>query len=223
MCGRAGRGCGGGCGAKVCLNDGVNEGNTSVQRGRPGYSREDVIKAAVAQFNSHGYDATSMGQVATTLGISKSALYHHISSKEEILELTVSAALRRLEAVVEEASALNVSPGERVRSLLHGSVEVLLDDPESVALLLRLRGNSEVELKALERRRRLTRSVIPLVADAQESGDLRDDLDAAVLTRTIFGVVNSLSDWYEPGGKLGPEEVTAVIEGMVFEGIWPRG
>lgn len=191
-------------------------------RGRPGYSREDVIRAAVRVFTARGYDATSMDNVASELGISKSALYHHISSKEEILELTVVQALSRLEAVAEEMAEADVSAGEKVRGLLRGSIEVLCSDPKSVALLLRLRGNSEVERSALERRRILTRSVIPLVAAAQEEGAIRSDVDASLLTRMIFGMINSTSDWYEPEGRLDADELAATFESVVFGGLAPH-
>ena len=191
-------------------------------RGRPGYSRQDVIRAAVRAFTARGYDATSMDNVASELGISKSALYHHISSKEEILELTVVQALKRLEAVAEEMTAADLSAGEKVRGLLRGSIEVLCSDPKSVALLLRLRGNSEVERSALERRRVLTRSVIPLVEEAQEEGAIRSDIEAPLLTRMIFGMINSTSDWYEPEGRIDAEELANTFESVVFSGLAPH-
>lgn len=164
----------------------------SSNRGRPGYSRDDVIDAAVREFNQRGYEATSMGHVASVLGISKSALYHHISSKEEILELAVNRAQDALDGVVDRAEASADSPGEKVRALISGSIEVLCADQESVTLLLRLRGNSELELRALQRRRELTRRVIPLIDAAQASGEIRTDLDTGVLTRLMFGTVNSV-------------------------------
>ncbi|OFP89156.1 TetR family transcriptional regulator [Corynebacterium sp. HMSC059E07] len=191
-------------------------------RGRPGYSREDVIRAAVRAFTARGYDATSMDNVASELGISKSALYHHISSKEEILELTVVQALKRLETVAEDMAAADLSAGEKVRGLLRGSIEVLCSDPKSVALLLRLRGNSEVERSALERRRVLTRSVIPLVEEAQEEGAIRSDIEAPLLTRMIFGMINSTSDWYEPEGRIDAEELANTFESVVFSGLAPH-
>ena len=191
-------------------------------RGRPGYSREDVIRAAVRAFTARGYDATSMDNVASELGISKSALYHHISSKEEILELTVVQALKRLETVAENMAAADLSAGEKVRGLLRGSIEVLCSDPKSVALLLRLRGNSEVERSALERRRVLTRSVIPLVEEAQEEGAIRSDIEAPLLTRMIFGMINSTSDWYEPEGRIDAEELANTFESVVFNGLAPH-
>ena len=190
----------------------------SSNRGRPGYSRDDVIDAAVREFNQRGYEATSMGHVASVLGISKSALYHHISSKEEILELAVNRAQDALDGVVDRAEASAESPGEKVRALISGSIEVLCADQESVTLLLRLRGNSELELRALQRRRELTRRVIPLIDAAQASGEIRTDLDTGVLTRLMFGTVNSVIEWYEAGGRLSPEEIARHAVVLLFSG-----
>ena len=190
----------------------------SSNRGRPGYSRDDFIDAAVREFNQRGYEATSMGHVASVLGISKSALYHHISSKEEILELAVNRAQDALDGVVDRAEASADSPGEKVRALISGSIEVLCADQESVTLLLRLRGNSELELRALQRRRELTRRVIPLIDAAQASGEIRTDLDTGVLTRLMFGTVNSVIEWYEVGGRLSPEEIARHAVVLLFSG-----
>ncbi|AMJ45611.1 TetR/AcrR family transcriptional regulator [Corynebacterium stationis] len=190
----------------------------SSNRGRPGYSRDDVIDAAVREFNQRGYEATSMGHVASVLGISKSALYHHISSKEEILKYAVTRAQDALDGVVDKAEASAASPGEKVRALIYGSIEVLCADQESVTLLLRLRGNSELEMRALQRRREFTRRVIPLIDAAQASGEIRSDLDTGVLTRLMFGTVNSVIEWYETGGRLSPDEIARHAVVLLFSG-----
>jgi AcrR family transcriptional regulator len=46
---------------------------------------EEIIQAAVDEFLECGYDGTSMEAIARRAGISKGGLYHHFSSKDEIL------------------------------------------------------------------------------------------------------------------------------------------
>lgn len=55
--------------------------------------------------------------------------------------------------------------------------------------------------------------------DAQEDGAIRSDLDAAILTRMVFGMVNSVAEWYSPGGKLEAEEVADAVVGLLFGGL----
>ncbi len=71
---------------------------TTTKRGRPGYDQQSVLRIAVDVFNRHGYDATSMGILAENLGISKSAIYHHVPSKGDLLKLALDHALGGLEA-----------------------------------------------------------------------------------------------------------------------------
>ena len=75
------------------------------RRGRPGYDRRGVLEIAVQAFNEYGYDATSLGTLASRLGLSKSAIYHHFPSKEQLLEAALDEALGELEAVLDRARA----------------------------------------------------------------------------------------------------------------------
>ena len=80
-------------------------GNGTARRGRPGYDQQGILAVAVAAFNEYGYDATSMGVLADRLGLSKSAIYHHFASKDEILDRALDQALSSLEGVFVEAGA----------------------------------------------------------------------------------------------------------------------
>lgn len=188
-------------------------------RGRPGYAREDVIRIAVEEFNARGYEATSMGALAERLGLSKSAIYHHIASKEEILVEATDKALEELTAVVEGAHAETGDPVEQLRLLIGGTTRVLCEYPAYVRLLLRLRGNTDAELAIMARRRVITRALVAVVERAQEEGSLRTDLEAGVVARLIFGMINSIVEWYNPEGRYAPEDLEAITPEMVFTGI----
>src|SRR5690625_999740 len=88
----------------------------SARRGRPGYDRQTLVDLCVKVFNRHGYDATSMGMLATELGISKSAIYHHVKTKEEILQSALTEALDGLEAVMAEARSEERRVGKECRT-----------------------------------------------------------------------------------------------------------
>lgn len=190
------------------------------RRGRPGYEREEVLRICVEAFNEWGYEATSMGALATRLGISKSAIYHHIDSKEEILAYALDRALDALEEVFDAGDALeDAQPVERVEFVTRQTVYVLAEQIENVTLLLRLRGNSPVELRALERRRELTTRLSELIKQGQDAGELRDDTDARTFARLTFGMINSLSTWYKPAGDQNVEKLADNVIRMAFEGM----
>lgn len=190
-----------------------------VRRGRPGYSLEQLLAVAVAVFNERGYEATTMDELALRLGITKSAIYHHVPSKVELLRLALDRALDALFAVTEEPGATTGRAIDRLEHVVRGSVGVLAAELPFVTLLLRVRGNSDVERAALQRRRRFDRIVTDLVRAAEQEGDVRPDVDPAVTSRLLFGTVNSLTEWYRPGGPLTPAALADLLVTTTFDGL----
>ena len=191
--------------------------SSPIRRGRPGYDQQGILAISVAAFNEFGYEATSMGVLAERLGLSKSAIYHHVSSKEELLELALDQALGALEAVLAEPGAQTGSAGERLTYVIRRAVHVLVAELPSVTLLLRLRGNTEVERSALERRRRFDRAVSELVAAAADEGWLRPEVDPRLAERLVFGMINSIAEWYRPDGDadaLADTVVAVAVDGL---------
>jgi AcrR family transcriptional regulator len=192
------------------------------RRGRPGHSLDSLLDVAVAVFNERGYDATSMEELATRLGVTKSAIYHHVSSKVELLRLALDRALDALFAVTEEPGATTGPAIDRLEHVVRGSVRVLAAELPFVTLLLRVRGNSPVEQAALQRRRRFDRVVTDLVRAAEEEGDVRPDVDPAITSRLLFGTVNSLTEWYRPDGGLSADDLADALVATTFQGLRAR-
>lgn len=195
---------------------------TPTRRGRPGYDQRGVLEVAVAVFNEHGYDASSIGMLAERLGLSKSAIYHHVASKDELLNLALGEALDALEAVLRQPGATAGTAVERLAHVLHGAVAVLVDKLPYVTLLLRVRGNTPVERAALLRRRAFDHEVAELVVAARDEGALRADLDPGVATRLLFGMINSVVEWYRPDGPETADRIADDILSLALDGLRVR-
>jgi AcrR family transcriptional regulator len=191
----------------------------AARRGRPGHSLESLLAVAVAVFNERGYEATSMDELALRAGITKSAIYHHVPGKEELLRLAVKRALDGLFAVTREPEATTGPAIGRLEHVVRGSVRVLTAELPFVTLLLRVRGNTDVERAALERRREFDRIVSDLVRAAEREGSVRPDVDPAVIGRLLFGTVNSLTEWYRPGGPLTADDLANALVATTFDGL----
>jgi AcrR family transcriptional regulator len=200
----------------------ATESRVPGRRGRPGHSLDTLLEVAVAVFNERGYDATSMDELAARLGVTKSAIYHHVPSKVELLRLALDRALDALFAVTEEPGATTGRAIDRLEHVVRGSVRVLAAELPFVTLLLRVRGNSEVEQAALQRRRGFDRVVTDLVRAAEEEGDVRPDVDPAITSRLLFGTVNSLTEWYRPDGGLPAEALADALLATTFDGLRTR-
>ena len=193
------------------------------RRGRPGYDRQTLLAECVELFNRHGYEATSMGMLAQHLGISKSAIYHHVESKEAILDHAVTEALDALEACLDDVVASGADAGAQVEAAIRGTLGVLAEKQPEVTLLLRLRGNSAVEVAAVERRREITRRFGDLLEAAQAAGAVRSDVTPRNLARLALGMINSIVDWYRPDrgvpGQQGPDQMIDAVTGVVLGGL----
>ena len=209
------------------------------RRGRPGYDLESLLAVAVTVFNERGYDGTSMEDLSRRLGISKSSIYYHVHSKEQLLALALDRALDDLFSVADEVLADDGTPAiERLEQLVRGSVRVLAEQLPCVTLLLRARGNTGTEQRALARRREFDNIVADLVRQAERDGDIRPDVDPAITARLLFGLVNSLVEWYRPGrhdaagtgapgsastaGTVGSAELADAVCTVAFDGLRVR-
>ena len=173
----------------------------------------------VAEFIARGYDATSMEDLARATGMTKSAIYHHVAGKEALLRLAVSRAVDALFALLDEPESREGAAVDRLAHVVRRSVDVLARDLPYVTLLLRVRGNTETERWALERRREFDRRLAGLVQDAIDAGDVRADVDPRLVTRLLFGMVNSVTEWYRPQGAHGVQEVADALVALAFDGL----
>jgi AcrR family transcriptional regulator len=192
--------------------------NAARRRGRPGHDISTVLATSVEVFNERGFDGTSIEDLARRLQISKSAIYHHVESKDALLGLALDHALTGLEEVADTVRSLNGPATDRLQRLLRDSVAVLVERLPYVTLLVRVRGNSDVERQALARRRRLDRLAAELVKEAVGDGDLRPDIDPAVTARLLFGMVNSLTEWLK-AGRNSAAELADVVTAVAFDGL----
>ena len=188
------------------------------QGARAQYDVRRLLAVAVEVFIERGYDGTSMEDLARATGITKSSIYHHVESKEQLLRLALERALEALFAVTEEEGVTSGPAIDRLRYLLGRVVEVLCAELPYVTLLLRVRGNTETERWALERRREFDRFVRAIVVEAAAEGDIRADLRPALVERLAFGMINSITEWYRPG-RVEVSDLKETVVAIVSAGL----
>jgi len=188
--------------------------------GRPArYGIDELLQVVVQEFNARGYDATSMEDLARATGLTKSSIYHHVAGKEELLRLAVARAVDALFAVLDEPGSTSGRAVARLEHVVRRSVAVLAEQLPYVTLLLRVRGNTGAERWALERRREFDKRLSALVQAAIDEGDVRGDLDPRLVTRLLFGAVNSVAEWFRPDGAHPVHEIADALVATTFSGL----
>jgi AcrR family transcriptional regulator len=186
---------------------------------RKPYDIDSLTDVALRVFAERGYDGASMDDVARAAGITKASIYHHVSGKEALLERGLGRALDALFAILDEPAARAGRAAERLRHIVTRVAETTLHLLPELTVLFRVRGASRSEREALERRRQFDRVVTAIIVEAQRDGELRADLDPRLAARLIFGMSNSVVEWYRSGSPLSGEAVARAIAAIAFEGI----
>lgn len=189
---------------------------------RPVYTLDTLLDVAVRVFTERGYDGTSFQHLSQASGLSKSSIYHHIDSKEQLLRMGLDRALEPLIASTTEEAATTGPAVERLRYLIRRNLQILAERLPYVTLLLNVHGNTETERWALQQRRSYDKFVAEVVQQAIDEGDVRADVDARTTARLIFGMTNSVREWYRPDRHIKPAALTEQITSLLMDGIRAR-
>lgn len=193
-------------------------GRPSARERKP-YNLDALLDVAVRVFLERGYDGSSLDQVARAAGITKASIYYHVRSKEELLLRGVGRSFDALYAVLGEPGAKSGSALERLTYVIRRAAEVITGMLPESALLLRVRGNTHAEQRILERRRELDHMVAEVFVNAQNEGAIRADIDPRLATRLVFGMLNSITEWYRPGGAMSVAAIADSAVKIALQGL----
>jgi TetR/AcrR family transcriptional regulator, cholesterol catabolism regulator len=184
-----------------------------------GSTADRLLDVAAELFRLKGYDGTTTREIAERLQLQKGSLYHHIRSKEDLLERICSSCLERLHTEVS-AAVSEAPPEERLRVLIARHVErSLLDRRMHAVMMMELRSLSDTHRAAVVAMRdQYQQLVFEVVHDEQVDGVLREDLDAHLMTLTLLGLMNWVIFWYRPEGRLTPQQLGDVLAEVFFTG-----
>jgi len=180
---------------------------------------ERLLEAAAELFLVEGYDGASMQQLADSVGLHKSSLYHYVTGKEDLLGKLTSEAQTAAEKNMAEAEAKNDKKQAMVDALTF-AIDQTLDDLGKVSLVLRQKPDSVTGEKITERRREHDRRLSAIIESAQQSGDVRNDIHPVLLSRLLMGMIAWLVEWYDPKRtRFEKDEIREGILSLILNGI----
>ena len=187
-------------------------------------TREEILIAAAQIFSQKGFHATSMQDIAQAVNLQKASLYHHVSSKQEILVDVLDQALdlriERMQAVM----ALPLPPDEMLRQAVRVYLTTLLEHRDLAAVLLLEHRNLDPDLHArhIPRRDRFEQLWRDLIQQGLDSG-VFCCTDPAMTSRALLGTLHWTITWYRHAGAFTPEEIAAQFSDLFLGGLldWP--
>lgn len=100
-------------------------------------TRAAILEAAARRFRDDGFDATTLAGIADQLGITRSAVLHHFTSKAALLEEIVRPFMDALDAVLDQAAAAGPFTAPSRRRFVIDVVELTAVHRDAVVLLTR--------------------------------------------------------------------------------------
>jgi AcrR family transcriptional regulator len=182
-------------------------GGTPKRRNR----KADVVRAAVDVFWRNGYAASSVQDVADSVGVLKGSLYYYIQSKEDLLFRIIEDVHEQSRGILDGVLQLDVEPLERLRKYIEGHVAWYLENVEEVTVYFRdwryLTG--ERLEQAIENRHSYERIIRDLIVQAQDSGDVDAGVDPKYASFYVLAAVNHVPEWYRRDGPDSPAHIAA--------------
>lgn len=149
-----------------------------------------ILDAAVRLFSTHGFDGVSMRTIADAAGVSKSNIYHHFRSKDELyLAIMQSSAARLAELVDTLAEGAGPFP-QRLRAFARAHMEHLFGHATTVRLLLRevFTGRDKWQRLLIDHVvGDIVRRLRAIFEKGQAEGALRPDVDPGLCAMQILG------------------------------------
>jgi len=190
-----------------------------------GQVREDqILEAAARLFKERGYRAATLQDVADEIGVTRTAVYHYFSSKEEILFRIAEEAHRHAARVFEEAAQSDAPPEEKMRRMLRQYIEDVTRDSARLWLLLS-EGEQILPSRQYRRLYRLLRQQDAILQqvfrEGIQSGSFAN-LNPKIAVFGIAGMLNWLSRWYDPKGEANAETIADTFMHMLEHGYLAR-
>lgn len=183
----------------------------------------EVYRTAAKLILQKGYDATSVGDIAEALGITKAGLYHYIRGKTELLYDIMKYGLEELEREVLAPARAIADPAERLRFVIATHAQIVTRGDGAVTILVdEARALSPAQNRHVTKLKRAYVDFLRATMEQlREAGKLRE-VHPTVAAFGIIAAVNWVSRWYHPEGVLTAGEIAEQITDIALNGVLRR-
>lgn len=183
-------------------------------------TREEILEVAAQIFRQKGFHAASMQEIADAVNLRKASLYHHVSSKQEILldlmDLAMDYLIERTHAIFIQPT----SPQARLQEAIHRYLKALTDYPDLAnVLLLEFRSlEPDFQKRHQPRRDQFERLWRGLIQEGIDSGEFRS-MEASMASKILLGSLHWAITWYRPDGPMTLEQIAQTYCNLFLNGF----
>ncbi|MCG8462084.1 MAG: TetR/AcrR family transcriptional regulator [Holophagales bacterium] len=182
---------------------------------------QDIYREAARIISDKGFDATSMGDIADAVDLTKGGLYYYIKGKKALLFAIMNFAMDLLEAEVLEPAESESDPERRLANMVAGHIRVVIQDPSAMTILVYEEENLSADHRAKiltrkDKYEELLRESIQAVLDKQGKGS---QMDASVVAYSFLGMIHWVVRWFDQQSSLSKEQVVDQMTHLALHGL----
>src|SRR5258705_6702349 len=166
-----------------------------------------ILEVAAAVFRKRGYHGGTLEEVAKKLRVKRPALYYYFRSREELLQILLTRAMRIALEDLERVAEID-DPRARFEAAVVHLVELVARERDTISVyfqesetVMRAAGREarEIENRYLDRFREI------VVEALAETGNR--DIDPGIATFTVLGMCSWTYKWLRTGGPKTPRDI----------------
>ena len=183
-------------------------------------TRDDMLDAAAQVFRQKGFHGASMSDIAATLDVQKASLYHHVTSKQELLLALLDRALVMLTDHIASITQQSLPADQKLKLMIRGYLSALAENADLTAVLLFEHRSLDKKSHARHVPQRDTFEA--LWRDVLNEGvktKVFDLKDTGLAVRALMGVMNWTLTWYHPDGGKSIEQIADDYSDFVLKGM----
>ncbi|MEO1282042.1 MAG: TetR/AcrR family transcriptional regulator [Pseudomonadota bacterium] len=181
-----------------------------------------MLQTAVRLFLEHGYDRTTLDDVAEQLNITKPALYNYFRGKEDILFACWTFGQERLDAACEDIEGDAGNGLEKLRGLIRAYAILMTTDFGAGLIRFDVRDLSEEHRDiVVPAKKKADATFRKYISEGIADGSIRQ-CDAKMSAFAIAGSLNWIGFWYKPDGDMSPEAIAEEFSIRLTEGLAVR-
>ena len=192
-----------------------------IKPAKNGTRKDVIIRKASALFRSKGFAATSMRDLAISVGVEAPSLYNHIGSKSELLQDICFKIADEFTSELERTESKKVSVRVKLEEIIRFHIKMMLEEFDEVFV-----ANHEWKYlpephlaNFLNQRRIYEKRLVALVQAGISTNEFKKS-NPYVTVLTILSAVRGLEFWLRHKKKFSPKEledemVDHLLKGMV--------
>jgi len=160
--------------------------------------RRMILDAAIRVFARQGYHHCRVSDIADEAGVAYGLVYHYFKSKDQVLNELFTERWSLLLAASEEVDGQDIPAREKLRTVASFIIDSYRHDPELMKVIIVevTRAANSFGRTHLPEIRRAYEAIAKIVAEGQQQGDFRPDVDPTFASMWFYGAIEQLlSGW----------------------------